>query len=258
MPWEHVPALVSALQSSPAIFLFDVRVGAPVTDDEIALVHGRLGYTLDPRFLEYFRRHNGLRLRWFERLDDAAVDSPEMKFFESAGQGLRCGSINVPALGSLFPEVMDYRFNRSDSFTPGQHRIPILGGWCADTLRDRLRPLDDYLQRSDDSSFYNVGLVADARYPDPVCILTSDYAAALSDHAPLRARAYLDLVVATCGLTSARLDVMKTGGAPADRPLVERIHPPTPEPTEFLQFLLDRVPLERSREIARACERMSG
>lgn len=255
MSWgDEVRALVGALRANTWVKAFDVHVGAPADEAEIAAVHGRLGYELDARFLAYFRACNGVRLRWICPLPGDEDQDAAAVFFRHVAAGLDCGSINIPPLGALFPETMDHRFGRTDAFTPNEQTTPILGGWCEGTLRDRLRPLDDYLQRPDDSSFYNVALVADRRHADPVCILTSDYAAALSDHRPIRARAYLDLVVATCGLVRARVEVMKSGGAAGDYPLIESIRRPTREPGEFLACVLDQVPLERNREIWSAYE----
>ena len=254
MTWkESVDTLVRALDGNPSIALFDARIGQPVTDPEIARVHERLGFELDPRFLDYFRQCNGLRLRWIELLGDPPDDLTGT-FFEHHGSGMNCGSIHIPALGDLFPQTMDYRFNRQDEFVVDENRVPLLGGWCEETLRDRLRPLDDYLQSVSDSSFHNVALIADARYPDPVCILTSDYAAALSDNSPMRARAYLDFVVASCGLTRARLMCMKSYGYAGDHPLRETVPQFAKDPEEFLHYLLDQLPLDRNREIAKAFE----
>lgn len=254
MTWkESVHTLVDALSENRRVALFDLRVGEPVEDAEVAQVHARLGYELDPRFLAYFRQCNGLRLRWIEPMGDPPADLTSA-FFEYQQSGLSCGSINIPSLGVLFPETMDYRFNREDNPEADQHREPILGGWDAGLLRDRLRPFDDYLQSPSDSSFYNVGLVADARYADPVCILTSDYSAALSDCAPMRARAYLDFVVASCGLPRARLQCMRSRGSAGDYPLVESVPKLAADPAEFLRYLLDQLTLERYQEISRAFE----
>lgn len=258
MSWrESIHTLVRALAENPSVALFDVRIGEPAGDTEIARVHARLGYELDARFLEYFRQCNGLRLRWIEPLGDPPEDLTGA-FFESHRDGMSCGSINIPPLAELFPETMDYRYNRRDGFVPDERRVPILGGWCEGTLRDRLRPLDDYLQSAGDGSFYSVALVADARYPDPVCILTADYAAALADSSPMRARAYLDFVVASCGLTRARLLCMRPRGSAGDHPLVESAPRFAADPGELLRYLLDQLPLERSREIARAFEAAGG
>lgn len=254
MSWkESIHMLVRALTENPCVALFDARIGEPAEEAEIALVHERLGYELDPRFLDYFRQCNGLRLRWIEPLGDPPNDLAGA-FFENHRDGMNCGSINIPPLAELFPKTMDYRFNRQDDFVSDERRVPILGGWCEGTLRDRLRPLDDYLQSPNDSSFHNVALVADARYPDPVCILTEDYSAALSDCSPMRARAYLDFVVASCGLTRGRLTCMKPRGSAGDHPLIESVPRFAKNPEEFLRYLLDQLPLERSREISSAFE----
>lgn len=254
MTWkESVHALIGALAKNPSVALFDVQVGEPATASEIALVHQRLGYELDSRFLDYFRQCNGLRLRWIEAIGDRPEDLTSA-FFENHQAGLSCGSINIPPLAALFPATMDYRFNREDDFAPNQEREPILGGFCEGALRSSLRPLDDYLQSRSDSSFYNIGLVADARYPDPVCILTTDYSAALSDCAPMRARAYLDFIVASCGLTRARLQAMRSHGSAGDYPIVESVPKFARDPEEFLAYLLDQLPLARNREIAKAFE----
>ncbi len=254
MTWkESVRTLVRALHENPSVAVFDVRIGESAQEDEIALLHKRLGFELDPRFLEYFRQCNGVRLRWIELLGDRP-DDLTATFFEHHSAGMNCGSINIPALADLFPQTMDYRFNREDNFVVDEHRLPLLGGYCEGTLRDRLRPLDDYLQSESDSSFYNVALIADSRYPDPVCIMTEDYSAALSDCSPMRARAYLDFVVASCGLTRARRVCLKPFGYEGDHPLVESVPRFAKDEEEFLRYLLDQLPLERNREIARAFE----
>ena len=255
MTWkESIENLVRALrENAKVVALFDLHVGDPVDDAEIELVHQRLGFALDPRFLEYFRQCNGLRLRWIEFFGDPPEDLTAT-FFENHQSGMSCGSINIPPLGELFPQTMDYRFNRRDDFVPDEYRLPLLGGYCDGTLRSRLRPLDDYLQSSSDSSFYNVALIADAQHPDPICILTSDYSAALADNAPMRARAYLDFVVASCGLTRARSTAMKNYGAAGNHPLIESVPRFANDPAEFLAYLLDKLPLERNQEIARAFE----
>lgn len=256
MSWgDDVRALADEVTTNPRCAAFDVEVGAPADDAEVELVHRRLGFELDPRFLAYFRACNGLKLRWVQPLGDEERGDPGA-FLRHVDDRMDCGSIRVPPLRELFPEAMDHRFNRRDDYTPNAETTPFLGGWCVGALRNALRPLDDYLWRPGDASFYNVALVADARSPDPVCVLTEDYAAALGEHRPMRARAYLDLVVATCGLVRARLDVMGHRGAAEDPPVVERVERPTREPREFLRHLLDQLPLERGREVGAAYERM--
>lgn len=250
MTWKQsVHTLVRALGENPRVALFDAHIGEPAADAEIALVHQRLGFELDPRFLDYFRQCNGLRLRWIELMGPPPSELTGA-FFDHHRSGLNCGSINIPSLAALFPLQMDYRFNRRDDFIVDEHRLPILGGFCEATLRDRLRPFDDYLQSPSDSSFHNVALIADARYPDPICILTEDYSAALSDCSPMRARTYLDFVVASCGLTRARHRGMKAHGYAGNHPIVESIPRLGNDPEEFLGYLLDKLSLERSMEIA--------
>lgn len=260
---KSVATLVSALTQNPAVALFDLRIGGPLDAAELAQVHERLGFTLDPRFLDYFRQCNGLRLRWIESLGERPSDPSDPSamaaaFFEHHSQGMNCGSINIPPLCELFPATMDYRFGREDEPSSDASSVPILGGFDEGALRSCLRPLDDYLQSESDSSFYNIALVADPRFPDPVCILTSDYSAALSDSPPMRARAYLDFVVQTCGLPRARLSALRSRGSEGDYPLIEQVPPPAKDPEEFLHYLLDQLPLERSREIAAAFAAISG
>lgn len=258
MSWkESIHTLIRALSENPGVAVFDIAVGEPAEEAEIALVQGRLGYELDPRFLAYFRQCNGLRLRWIELLG-GRPDDLTAAFFENHSTGMTCGSIHIPPLAKLFPQTMDYRFNRQDDFVVDAQRVPILGGWCEGTLRNKLRPLDDYLQSTSDSSFHNVALVADARYADPVCILTTDYSAALADCSPMRARAYLDFVVATCGLTRARTAALKSYGYAGDHPIVESVPRFANDPGEFLRYLLDQLPLERNREISQAFGALAG
>jgi hypothetical protein len=251
-----VHALVEALEATEGLAVFDVEVGGAVDDVEVALVHRRLGFELAPEFLAYFRVCNGVRLRWLQPLGEGEEGDPSA-FSRHAREGLPCGSINLPRLGDLFPETMDFRFGRRDDFTADTSTTPFLGGWGLGTLRDRLRPLDDFLRSPDDSSFTNVALVADARFADPVCLFTNDAGAALTDFVPMRARAYLDLVVATAGLVSARAEAFTPRHGVEDPAPIERISRPTPEPGEFLRCALDRLPLKRSREIWAAFQHLA-
>ena len=152
-------------------------------------------------------------------------------FFDHHSQGLNCGSINIPPLCELFPATMDYRFGREDEPSSDASSVPILGGFDEGALRSCLRPSTTTAERKRQQLSTTSPLVADLRFPDPVCILTSDYSAALSDSPPMRACAYPRLLSSKPAVPRARLSAPRPRGSEGDSPLIEHVSPPpkTPE-----------------------------
>ena len=44
--------------------ILEDQINPPITDEEIARVHARLGFELADAFLDYFRAANGWKIRW--------------------------------------------------------------------------------------------------------------------------------------------------------------------------------------------------
>lgn len=206
---SRIDGLVSGLESSSHIKLLKLERGEPLTDKQLADVEASIGYALDPRFLEFFRACNGLRVLWVTKYADDQ-DSPESTYLYALDDGYTCGSINVPPLAELFGDP-GYLFG-VDFQGPGEYQEDALGGWDAYALRSAMRNIDDWRETPNDSSYYLPALIQDARFPDPPVLMTSDYAAAASDNHPMLARHYLQLIVATAGAQTYRMRCMSSRG----------------------------------------------
>lgn len=252
--WKaRIDEMMAALEASESTLVRVAEVGEPVSQSEIDEVHATLGYELDPRFLDFFRAANGIRLIWVTSYFDAVDDS--ISHYHSQVDMNTCGRINVPPLRELF-EQPDYLYGW-DMYEPKQYTERCLGGWDAFALRSALRNIDDFEHRVDDSSFNLLGLVASERYPDPPVIYTNDYVAALSDAYPMLARDYLAFVIATLGRPQERYQRLKSRGAGGNHELF--IPQPgwldaLPTPAMILAVMHDEVSLEENNAATASLE----
>ncbi len=244
---ERIDSMMDALNASETTLVRQAERGAPATEEEIAEVHAKIGFELDPRFLEFFRVCNGLKVIWvasyFEKREE-----PIEHFFSQMEMGMG-GRINVPSLREIFIDGPGYLFG-PDTTGPQENTVRCLGGWDEHALRTSLREIDDYLQTPDDSSYTLPGLVLSERYPDPPVIMTSDYAACLEDNHPMLARDYLAMVVATLGDADARTRRLKSCGYGGNHELFvapEGWLDDAPSAAELLATLHDEVSVEENR-----------
>ncbi len=71
--FKRFNAMVAELAAHPRTRVTHLWVGRPVTDAQVAAVEVRLGRPLEPALLAFFRRANGLQLRWID------TESPEYR-----------------------------------------------------------------------------------------------------------------------------------------------------------------------------------
>lgn len=165
--------------------LIELKTNAPVSDDEVKAVQDALGFSLDERFLSYFRSTNGWRLRWVNKEELSPSDAEAlMKTYKESGG---CwGEIIVPPLAELFSDEMQGYIGEGFA----NHTWSFLGGEYNDEVfRNNLRFLYD--PRGDGYNF--VCLFADKTYADPVLIWAHDHGADLDGAHPIRARTYFEL-----------------------------------------------------------------
>lgn len=212
----RVDALVAALEESEGAEIILLKRGDPVSDAEVAEVHERIGFELDPRFLEFFRVCNGLLLLWSYKTEKTD-ENPWKDFLQRQEAAGRSGIINVPSLTELFTPprcVFGEDFQR-----PGEYNEELLGGWDAYEVRSRMRDIDNFDVRLSESPYYQPALIEHPRFPDPPVVMLDDYAAAASDRIPMLARHYLNFVVAMAGNPRARHSALKNRGFGKNHPL---------------------------------------
>lgn len=215
---------IEKLRSVATLAVIDAEVGAPLEEAELAEVEARLGFSLDPRFVDCFRSANGLRVSWVgigkpkKGAPPPSRDEAIALWVKHRLTGGPWGAVHVPRLRDVFTAS---RPNEIGAGTEGA-RVPILGGWSDVELRSRLRIFDrwEYLLPPGEGGFEHVTVVASEKLADPVVLRASDHGAALSDHTPMRARSYLELMATTLG-NQRRWDFLSPRGAPGDHPIVE-------------------------------------
>lgn len=247
-PWiARIDALLAALNEHPLTAVSVCERGAPLSDEDLATVEARLGYALDPAFVDFFRAADGLKVCWTTTYLDG-------DYAAQREEGFPCGGINIPSLLELFPAKKDHLFGW-DSVSPGENQLPILGGWDERALREALRDIDNYTFIVDEMPFKRIALVADARYPSPVLLMTDDYTAAIADHRPMKAVDYLDLVVATLGAEAPRLACLRARGYAADHAMFEPAPgwlDSIPAPDAVIKYHHDELSLEEFNRIDEA------
>ncbi|QED29890.1 SMI1/KNR4 family protein [Microvenator marinus] len=258
-PWdfkERIDAMMAALEACDSTLVRVAEIGEPVSQQEIDEVHAKIGYELDPRFLDFFRAANGIRVIWVTSYFDQHDDP--IDHYHAQVEMNTCGRINVPRLSELF-EQPGYLFGW-DYCQPKEHTQPCLGGWDEFALRSALRNIDDFEQTNNDSSYRLLGLVQSERYPDPPVLLTDDYAAALSDGHPMLARDYLAFVIATLGRPQERYQRLRSRGFSKNHALF--VPNPgwldvVPEPAKILAVMHDQVSLEENQAVHAILEDVS-
>lgn len=253
---ERIDEMMAALEESESTLVRVAEIGEPVSQAEIDEVHAEIGYELDPRFLDFFRAANGIRLIWVTSYFDH-VDDPVAHYHAQVEMNT-CGRINVPPLRELF-EQPGYLFG-PDYCKPKEYSEPCLGGWDTHALRSALRNIDDFEQTDGDSSYNLPGLVASERYPDPPILHTNDYAAALSDAHPMLARDYLAFVIATLGRPQERYQRLQSLGYGGNHELF--VPQPgwldaLPDPATILAVMHDEVSLEENRAATASLEQVA-
>ncbi len=212
----HVEILLTAEAS-----LVRYDVNPPVDGSALAEIEERLGFALDPRFVDYFRSTNGWDLRWVQRKGLTREQAAEY----AAKNPKFLHYFTVPSLETLFaPE--------RDAFIPAGtagSTEPLLGGYDEEWLRRNLR----VLALHDDTGYESILLLADSRHPDPVVIRARDHAAALSDCRPVRARFFFEERLFMMGNRPSTLLFFEDKGAAGDHPMVDL------DPTIFPPFPID-------------------
>lgn len=236
----ELQALADRLRESPAHTIIDFELGAPVSDEEIERVHRRLGFSLDERFLSYFRSANGVKLCWLAKEGDATREELLEEYQELYWDGLEedyepgtesVGSFFLPCLDAIFHDPAATEVQWGAAYAEGQ--VPLLGGFDNRELRESLRwidrnpPLPDALTavnpdpEDSDQIVAMVGLLAHPRFPDPLCIFAEDNGASISGCHPMRARSYFDLMAATAGGAAAKQTFRFSRGCEGDYPIIE-------------------------------------
>lgn len=209
--WElaaRIEHMITALENDGRVRLLASERGAPLTQDALERIHERLGWTLDERFLQFFRINDGLRIVWV----DASFESPEpadaepwKHFLATRDADALGGSINVPSLETV---LFDWSNFDSLSNMVGEHIARALGGWDMDMFYRRLKNIDDYESDLDMGSYFLPGMMLDPLYPHPVVFFSDDYTASVDSSYPMLAEDYLNMIVATLGIERARKERM--------------------------------------------------
>lgn len=203
---QRMDSMYSALCNDPRVLIHEDIRHPPLTEQEISQIHQKLGWELDPRFLNFFRVHNGIKLFW----SDARVHSEQPKLHERMHdiqeQGGATGGIYIKSLQEI---VFDWSDFESSSYEPGECCEDILGQWDTALLRQRLKVLDDFENDVDFGSYHLMGAVIDPIYPDPPVLFSQDYMADFSSTLPMLARDYLTMIIATLGHHALRTQRFK-------------------------------------------------
>lgn len=201
---QRIDQLEAALTEAEWVHLLEFQRGEPITQAQIDQVQEAIGFELEPRFLAFYRVCNGLSVRWVSRApeEDNAADA-----YFNQRQGT-AGSIQIEPLGMM----TSYGDLGQDMSTPDDYHVRLLGGWDEYVFRGHLKEIDHYLDNNIETAYYKPGMVVHPKFPDPPVIMTDDYLAAISDRHPMLARHYVQMVIATLGVSWARVGCFKNRG----------------------------------------------
>lgn len=193
--------MIEILKNDSRVRILEFEAGEPLTEQELHAIQRQLGWTLDERFLEFFRVYNGLKLSWV----DARIQSNEGAVWEVAedvlAQGGAAGSIYINSLQEMLFEWSDFE---SSEVAPGEYFYDILGRWDQSLLNQKLKVFDDFENNQSMGSFYTTGVVIDALYQDPPLLFSDDYMACLDGSLPMLAHHYIEFIACTFGSRHAR------------------------------------------------------
>lgn len=193
--------MIEILKNDSRVRILEFEAGEPLTEQELHAIQRQLDWTLDERFLEFFRVYNGLNLSWI----DARIQSNEGAVWEVVedvlAQGGAAGSIYINSLQEMLFEWSDFE---SSEVAPGEYFYDILGRWDQSLLNQKLKVFDDFENNQSMGSFYTTGVVIDALYQDPPLLFSDDYMACLDGSLPMLARHYIEFIAYTFGSRHAR------------------------------------------------------
>lgn len=190
-PWDlaaRIDALEKALRDHPEIVLKKFERYEPLTDEVLAGLEASLGFQIDPRFTQFFRITNGLKVEWTWKTQ-SEDEWPHIIDLES---------LSGCAMSSYSSALC----------RPGEYHERALGGWDMHELGKG--PVIDNFHTD---NFYNVRVIMNADYVDPPVLLTNDYDASWGDYHPMLARHYIEWVIATAGVYDARFWIFEGRGA---------------------------------------------
>ena len=149
----------------------------PVEEEIIEMMEEELNTKLDETFLAYFRESDGYELKY-------SIGSKNIK-----------GAIMIPALESILFLGQMEAFGQ-----PGEYDLKILGGRDDYETRSNMYNFDRFDEDQDGMLYYGTYYLV----TDNLLIQTNDYNAALSDSHPITVPSYMELCLATAGLTNRR------------------------------------------------------
>ena len=194
---ERIAETYEVLEEDPRVEVLTARRNPPITQDEVDALNAELGWTLDPRFVEVFRTHDGFELVWVD-----ATHGPEREGMEPwerynhAVNEAPLGSIRIPSLAEVVRGLGEYDQDPGDE---GRFHEEILGGWDSARLRRTMSTFNDFMDDRDFGSYELPGVVLDPIYPHPPLLIASDYMATFDGATPMLAADVVDLAVATLG-----------------------------------------------------------
>lgn len=103
--------MVEELRKRPDIAVARVHVAPPVSEDTIARVHAKLGFSISERILDFYRQANGLALEWVPKqsaaYDPASHDEECSEPFDMVPQDVAGGVLNIYPLESIVDDYED-------------------------------------------------------------------------------------------------------------------------------------------------------
>lgn len=230
------------LRSVPNIHIVEARLDPPLPEATITQLHARLGFALDERYLAYFRECGGWSLRWLYAETPPADLEAELDRLVTAKEVWNFGRFTVE--GPLVAGAA----NRDPQVVGDPRTLKFLGGITDEALRRSSYPITAYGSIPDADRRtppYNDLLIhASATSPDPICYVSTDHYADLTNFRPMRARSLFELGLAFLG-GAELLDWFEAKGFDGDHALVEL-------PDAELPAALFRCDHDRIRERASA------
>ncbi len=179
-------ALHEFIKQHKSLKVLEFKTFPPVTDEEIKNVEEKIGSKLPEQFLKYFKESNGYQLRYC--LAPLAEEQDEDEEVEELG------AVMILGLQEMFDRPIS---NDSDA---GEYTLETLGGRDDHLLRSKMFKFDNYNAWLDESEYYSFYYVVE----DDVLLFSSDYEACISDAHPITVPSYMELVLATAGLTERK------------------------------------------------------
>lgn len=210
---------ISWLRSIPHIYIVEARLNPPLQETQLMQRQRELGFELDERFLNYFRECNGWSLQWLYSESPPSDPQAELERLIEANEHWKYGRFTVASLLTRAGE-----HGREPQILDTEHTLRFLGGIEDRHLRQNSYEIQAYgsLPKPNQrmTQYNDIQLYTSAAHPDPICYISTDYYADLSNFRPMRARSFFELGLAFLG-NAELLDWFESKGYDGDHELVE-------------------------------------